>query len=118
LVSDSYDAWILTQTKHINRESDAEKSLMQVRFKDRFSAPLGLSHLERLCGWVQGRQEMAARYGVNVHYIPVHLHLFHPERFANGPGLSPVAEEACQRIISVPIFTLMTDGQVDWVVGL
>ena len=30
--------------------------------------------------------------GVNVHYIPVHLHPFYRERFDTSPGLCPVAE--------------------------
>src|SRR5439155_18375467 len=30
--------------------------------------------------------------GVNVHYIPVHLHPFYQKRFGTGPGTCPVAE--------------------------
>jgi perosamine synthetase len=47
--------------------------------------------------------------GVNVHYIPVHLHPFYRERFGTGEGLCPVAETAYQQIISLPIFPRMTD---------
>ena len=32
--------------------------------------------------------------GVNVHYIPVHLHPFYREQFGTGLGLCPMAEEA------------------------
>ena len=48
--------------------------------------------------------------GVNVHYIPVHLHPFYQKRFGTGPGLCPVAEAAYERIVSLPIFPAMTDG--------
>jgi perosamine synthetase len=42
--------------------------------------------------------------GVNVHYIPVHLHPFYRKRFATKPGLCPVAEAAYERILTLPIF--------------
>ena len=50
--------------------------------------------------------------GVNVHYIPVHLHPFYRARFGTGPGMCPVAEAAYERIISLPIFPRMTDDDV------
>ncbi len=51
--------------------------------------------------------------GVNVHYIPVHLHPFYQKRFGTRPGLCPVAEAAYERIVSLPIFPRMTDADVD-----
>ena len=54
--------------------------------------------------------------GVNVHYIPVHLHPFYRERFDTGPGLCPAAEEAYERLISLPMFPAMTDADVDTVI--
>jgi len=50
--------------------------------------------------------------GVNVHYIPVHLHPFYRERFGTGPGLCPVAEAVYERIISLPVFPLMTEESI------
>lgn len=55
--------------------------------------------------------------GVNVHYIPVHLHPYYRERFGTRPGDCPVAEEAYERILSLPMYPGMSDGQVDEVVG-
>ena len=46
--------------------------------------------------------------GVNVHYLPVHLHPFYRSRYATGPGLCPVAEEAYEQILSLPLFPAMT----------
>ena len=50
--------------------------------------------------------------GVNVHYIPVHLHPFYRERFGTRPGLCPVAEAAYERLITLPIFPQMSDDDV------
>ncbi len=55
--------------------------------------------------------------GVNVHYIPVHLHPFYQKRFGTGPGLCPVAESAYERILSLPIFPRMTDREVEVVIA-
>ena len=54
--------------------------------------------------------------GVNVHYLPVHLHPFYQRRFGTGPGLCPVAEAASERILSLPIFPRMTDEEVQRVI--
>lgn len=54
--------------------------------------------------------------GVNVHYIPVHLHPYYRQRFGTGSGLCPVAEEAYERILSLPLFPTMTDADVSDVI--
>lgn len=54
--------------------------------------------------------------GANVHYIPVHLHPFYRTRFGTGPGLCPVAEDAYERILSLPMFPRMTTSDVARVV--
>lgn len=54
--------------------------------------------------------------GVNVHYLPVHLHPFYQERFGLGRGLCPVAEEAYEHILTLPVFPQMTDSDIDDVV--
>jgi len=54
--------------------------------------------------------------GVNVHYIPVHLHPFYQRNLGTGPGLCPVAEAAYERIITLPIFPGMTDEDVQDVI--
>ncbi|MFB3901882.1 MAG: UDP-4-amino-4,6-dideoxy-N-acetyl-beta-L-altrosamine transaminase [Acidobacteriota bacterium] len=50
--------------------------------------------------------------GVNVHYIPVHLHPYYQKRFGTRPGDCPVAEKAYSEIISLPIFPAMTERDV------
>jgi len=55
--------------------------------------------------------------GVNVHYIPVHLHPYYRRRFGFTGGECPNAEEAYERLISVPMFHGMTDQDVSDVVA-
>lgn len=63
-------------------------------------------------------RELRARgIGVNVHYVPVHLHPFYRERFGTGPGLCPVAEAAYAEILSLPMFPGLTDADQDQVVA-
>jgi perosamine synthetase len=50
--------------------------------------------------------------GVNVHYLPVHLHPFYRQRFGTSPGQCPVAEAAYQRMITLPLFPGMSDADV------
>jgi perosamine synthetase len=54
--------------------------------------------------------------GVNVHYIPVQLHPFYRGRFGTGAGQCPVAESEYERIISLPMFSGLTDSEVDTVI--
>ena len=61
----------------------------------------------------------AENIGVNVHYIPVHRHPYYREHFpaASREGSYPVAEDAYERLISLPMFHSMTDADVADVVG-
>jgi perosamine synthetase len=54
--------------------------------------------------------------GVNVHYIPVHLHPYYRNNFNTYIGQCPVAESAYQEILSLPIFPRMTNRDVDDVI--
>jgi perosamine synthetase len=58
----------------------------------------------------------AVGIGVNVHYIPVHLHPFYRREFGTSRGTCPVAEAAYERIVSLPMFPAMRDSDVDRVV--
>jgi perosamine synthetase len=50
--------------------------------------------------------------GVNVHYIPVHRHPYYRDRFGCKPGDFPIAEDAYERLISLPMFHGMSDQDV------
>jgi perosamine synthetase len=75
----------------------------------------------RLEGLRVGRAEVfralrAENIGVNVHYIPVPWHPYY-ERLGFRRGGWPVAENAYERMLSLPIFPAMTDADVDDVVS-
>jgi perosamine synthetase len=59
----------------------------------------------------------AENIGVNVHYIPVHLHPYYRDRFGYRGGEYPVAEDAYERLISLPMFQGMTDRDVEDVIA-
>ena len=55
--------------------------------------------------------------GVNVHYIPVHLHPFYRNCFATKPGLCIAAEAAYERLISLPMFPEMKEQDINIVIS-
>jgi perosamine synthetase len=54
----------------------------------------------------------AENIGVNVHYIPVHQHPYYRTKFPSNEGMFPIAENAYQQLISLPMFHSMTDDDV------
>jgi len=68
-------------------------------------------HRERLF------QRLRARgLGVNVHYVPVHLHPYYRRTFGTGPGLCPHAEAAYRSILTLPLHAAMTDADGERVI--
>jgi perosamine synthetase len=68
-----------------------------------------------------GRQEIFAALraegiGVNVHYIPVHLHPYYQQQLGTAPGDCPLAEAAYEQIVTLPLFPRMSDDDADDVV--
>jgi len=55
--------------------------------------------------------------GANVHYIPVHLHPFYQNKLNTRLGMCPVAEKAYEEILSLPIYSLMKNSDVDRVIN-
>jgi perosamine synthetase len=67
-----------------------------------------------------GRAELfralrAENIGVNVHYVPVHQHPYYRDRFKSGETY-PVAEDAYERLISLPMFHSMTSRDLEDVI--
>lgn len=54
----------------------------------------------------------AAGIGTSVHFIPLHLQPYWRDRYALQPAHFPVASAQFQRIVSLPIYPAMTDGDV------
>jgi len=68
-----------------------------------------------------GRKEIlealrAENIGVNVHYLPLHLHPFYQRQFGYKKGDYPVAERYYERVITLPIFPSMSDEDVEDVI--
>lgn len=53
----------------------------------------------------------AENIGVNVHYIPVTWHPYY-RALGHGPGECPVADQAYEQIITLPLFPAMSDQDV------
>jgi dTDP-4-amino-4,6-dideoxygalactose transaminase len=57
-----------------------------------------------------------AGIGCSVHYIPLHLHPYWRERYALQPGQFPQSQRAYERMFSLPIYTRLSDADVQRVV--
>lgn len=54
--------------------------------------------------------------GTSVHWIPLHMHPYYRDRYSFEPQAFPMAYQVYQRIISLPIYSAMTDEDVDYVI--
>ena len=55
--------------------------------------------------------------GLSVHYVPLHKMSFYRALLKTGPQDFPVAEDLYTRILSLPMFSKIRKGQVDYVVS-
>ena len=55
--------------------------------------------------------------GVNVHYMPIHLHPYYKNNLGTYNGMMPVAEKVYKQIITLPIFPTMTEKNIEEVVN-
>ena len=63
-------------------------------------------------------EELQDRYvNASVHFIPVHEHTYYREKYGWRPDDFPVAHREFTRMLSLPIYPLMTDDDVDDVVA-
>ena len=51
--------------------------------------------------------------GTSVHFIPIHHHPYYRERYGWAPGDFPAADAAFETMISLPLYTRMTESEVD-----
>jgi dTDP-4-amino-4,6-dideoxygalactose transaminase len=54
--------------------------------------------------------------GTSVHYIPLHRQPYWRERYSLSADMFPHSEAAYQRMLSIPLFTAMTDADQDRVI--
>jgi dTDP-4-amino-4,6-dideoxygalactose transaminase len=60
---------------------------------------------------------IAAGVGVSVHFIPLHLHPYWRDTYQLTPQQYPVAHAMFKRVVSLPIYTKMTDSDVERVIA-
>jgi len=58
-----------------------------------------------------------ANIGTSVHFIPLHLHPFYRNTYQLAADDFPTALDAYRRVISLPIYPSMTDGDVEDVIA-
>lgn len=119
------EGWVVRRREIAARYTTAFASLPEIEMPavlpDRESAwHLYVIRLNLDCLQV-GRAEVfkslrAENIGVNVHYIPVPWHPYY-QALGYKKGEWPVAESAYERMISLPIFPAMTDGDVEDVIA-
>ena len=51
--------------------------------------------------------------GTSVHFIPIHHHPYYRETYGWAPGDFPMADHAFETMISLPLYTRMTDADVE-----
>jgi dTDP-4-amino-4,6-dideoxygalactose transaminase len=76
-------------------------------------------HTERLrCDRAEFIRELA-RLNVctSVHFIPLHLHPYYREEFGYTAGDFPVAQTEFERVVSLPIYSRMSDEDIQDVIG-
>ena len=62
-------------------------------------------------------EEMTKRnIGTSVHYKPLHRMTYYKERYRLKPEMFPNAEWVFKRCVSIPMFSAMTDEQVEYVI--
>ena len=56
------------------------------------------------------------KIGTSVHYVPLHRQPYWRDRYTLGPEMFPVSDAAYASMLSIPLYTAMTDVQQDRVI--
>ncbi|MEO3693282.1 DegT/DnrJ/EryC1/StrS family aminotransferase [Roseateles paludis] len=59
----------------------------------------------------------AAGIGCSVHYVPLHLHPYWRDRYGLMPEQFPHSQKAFETMVSLPLYTAMSDADVERVIG-
>src|SRR5690606_29658533 len=65
--------------------------------------------------FIEGLRE--ASIGASVHWIPLHMHPYYRDTYGYKPEDFPIAYAEFQRIVSLPIYSAMSDEDVDDVIN-
>ena len=80
-------------------------------------APLRRAHRRSACVTRSSTGSIERGIGTSVHFIPLHLHSYYRDTFGERPDDFPVATAQFERAVSLPIWSAMTDGDVERVVA-
>ena len=58
-----------------------------------------------------------AGIGASVHYVPLHRQPYWRDRYGLKPEQFPMAEQAYQRMLSIPLFTTMSDAEQERIIA-
>jgi dTDP-4-amino-4,6-dideoxygalactose transaminase len=59
----------------------------------------------------------AENIGIGIHFRAIHLHPFYRNKFGTFPGTLPVAEDASQRTLSLPLYPKMSEEDLEDVIA-
>ncbi|MFO1228111.1 DegT/DnrJ/EryC1/StrS family aminotransferase [Roseateles sp.] len=59
----------------------------------------------------------AAGIGCSVHYVPLHLHPYWRDRYGLTPDQFPHSQKAFETMVSLPLYTAMSDADVERVIA-
>lgn len=107
IYDDAFDGFSGLRPLQVEKQVEPAYHLYVVR--------LNLEQLQGDRGDIFGALRTAG-IGVNVHYIPVHMHPFYRDRFSTAPGMCPEAEAAYESLLSLPMFHGMGDADVTTVI--
>jgi len=104
----------------VNRYNEAFKDLpLEVQKTPEWSNPVRHLYTIRIADKSRRREIFdnlrSKNIGVNAHYIPVYL-LPYYQSIGYDKGICPVAEDAFDRLITIPLHQKMTDEQVEYVI--
>jgi dTDP-4-amino-4,6-dideoxygalactose transaminase len=71
--------------------------------------------------WTISRNELIKKIneqgiGTSVHYIPIHMHSYYVKKYGFRPDDYPLAKEASETVISLPIYPRMKDIQIKYII--
>jgi dTDP-4-amino-4,6-dideoxygalactose transaminase len=79
--------------------------------------PIRLQHERLRIGRDDIIQQLRERgIGTSVHFIPIHVHPYYRDKYGWEPHDFPVAFDAYERLISLPLYSRMTDDEVAYVI--
>jgi len=115
------DKFIKRRKEIVTKYSGAFKNIKEIilpKEKDYVKSawhiyPVQLEKLDRKKIFEQLRKQ---GIGVQVHYMPLHLHPFYRKRFGYKKGDFPKAEKYYKKAITLPLFPKMTDEEVKKVI--